>query len=162
MQAQDKTLILKKYSSRRLYNPETSAYITLNQVADLIRTGTTIKVLDAKTGADVTALILTQIILEEAKSRDALLPAPVLHLMIRYGNTILQEFFERHLQDAINAYLQYKQVFDQQYRTWLNMGMNYGEMTGKAMRDMAALSKGMFATPPASQTNPPPKKKRRR
>lgn len=160
MQTREKALILKKYSSRRLYNPETSAYITLSQVADLIRSGTTIEVRDAKTNADVTALILTQIILEEAKNRDALLPASVLHLMIRYGSTVLQEFFERHLKDAINAYLQYKQVFDEQYRSWLNMGMNYSEMTRQAMRDIADLPGG--GPPPAAPTDISTKKKRRR
>lgn len=159
MQAREKALTLKKYSSRRLYNPETSAYITLSQVADLIRSGATIEVRDAKTNEDVTALILTQIILEEAKNRDALLPAPVLHLMIRYGGTVLQEFFERHLKDAINAYLQYKQVFDNQYRTWLNMGMNYSDLTRQALRDIADMPVG---EPTAAPTGASMKKKQRR
>ena len=60
---------LKKYANRRLYDMEKSKYVTLNQVADLIRQGRQVEVVDAKTKEDVTAFILTQIILEEAKKK---------------------------------------------------------------------------------------------
>jgi polyhydroxyalkanoate synthesis repressor PhaR len=131
------TIVLKKYASRRLYNPENSSYVTLNQVADMIRGNKDVQILDAKTNEDVTAFILTQVILEEAKNKNTLLPVPLLHLIIRYGGTVLQEFFEKHLQDAINSYLQYKQAFDQQFSKWLNMGMNYSEMARKVMDEMS-------------------------
>jgi len=131
------TVILKKYASRRLYNPENSSYVTLNQVADIIRGGKDVQVLDAKTNEDVTAFILTQIILEEAKNKNALLPTPLLHLAIRYGGSILNEFFDKHLQDSINSYLQYKQAFDEQFGKWLNMGMNYSEMARNAMKELS-------------------------
>jgi polyhydroxyalkanoate synthesis repressor PhaR len=130
-------VVLKKYASRRLYNPLNSSYVTLNQVADLIRTGKDIKVLDAKTDEDVTAFILTQIIMEEAKNKNALLPVPLLHLIIRYGSTVLQEFFEKHLEDTINSYLQYKQAVDDQFSKWLNMGVNYSEMTHNALKGLS-------------------------
>lgn len=133
----NETVILKKYASRRLYNPENSSYVTLNQVSDLIREGKDVQVLDAKTGEDVTAFILTQIVLEEARNKNALLPAPLLHLIIRSGGTVLQEFFEKHLQDAINSYLQLKQAFDAQFSRWLNMGMNYSDMASTAMKGMS-------------------------
>ena len=133
----DNTVVLKKYASRRLYNPLNSSYVTLNQVADLIRAGKDIKVLDAKTNEDVTAFILTQIVMEEAKNKNALLPVPLLHLIIRYGSTVLQEFFERHLQETINSYLQYKQAVDEHFSKWLNMGMNYSEVARKAMNDIS-------------------------
>lgn len=132
----NETVTLKKYASRRLYNPENSSYVTLNQVSDIIREGKDVQVLDAKTGEDVTAFILTQIVLEEARNKNALLPAPLLHLIIRSGGTVLQEFFEKHLQDAINSYLQLKQAFDEQFSRWLNMGMNYSDMARTAMKGM--------------------------
>ena len=59
-------VILKKYANRRLYDTERSAYVTLNEVAELIKTGRQVEVIDAKTKEDVTAFILTQILLEEA------------------------------------------------------------------------------------------------
>jgi polyhydroxyalkanoate synthesis repressor PhaR len=132
------TVILKKYASRRLYNPENSSYVTLGQVADIIRNGKDVQVLDAKTNEDVTAFILTQIILEEAKNKNALLPSPLLHLTIRYGSTVLQEFFDKHLQEAIQSYLQYRQAFNDQFSKWLNMGMNYSDMAQKAMNGLTA------------------------
>jgi polyhydroxyalkanoate synthesis repressor PhaR len=149
----DETIVLKKYASRRLYNPLNSSYVTLTQVADLIRAGKDIKVLDAKNNEDVTAFILTQIIMEEAKNKNALLPVPLLHLIIRYGSTVLQEFFEKHLQDTINSYLQYKQAVDDQFSKWLNMGVNYSEMTRNAMKDLSPFP----GFPPKKSPRPPEK-----
>ena len=137
--AMSETVILKKYASRRLYNPENSSYVTLNQVSDIIRGGKDVQVLDAKTSEDVTAFILTQIILEEAKNRNTLFPPSLLHLAIRYGGSILHEFFDKHLQDSINSYLQYKQTFDEQFGKWLNMGMNYSEIARNAMKGLSPL-----------------------
>ncbi len=51
---------------------------------------------------------------------------------------MLQEFFDKHLQEAIQSYLQYRQAFNDQFSKWLNMGMNYSEMAQKAMKDLTA------------------------
>jgi len=153
------TLVLKKYASRRLYNPENSSYVTLSQVADIIRNGKNVQVLDAKTSEDVTAFILTQIILEEAKNKNALLPSPLLHLTIRYGSNVLQEFFEKHLQDAIQSYLQYRQALNDQFSKWLNMGMNYSEMAQKAMSGISAFQ-GFTPKEPAKPQKKTGKKKK--
>ncbi len=75
-------IVLKKYANRRLYDTQKSAYVTLSEVADIIRQGKTIQAIDAKTKEDVTAFVLTQIILEEAKNNNALLPVPLLHMII--------------------------------------------------------------------------------
>ena len=70
-------IILKKYANRRLYDTDKSKYVTLNEVAERIRNGQQVEVVDAKTKADVTASILTQIVLEEAKKENVLLPVPL-------------------------------------------------------------------------------------
>jgi polyhydroxyalkanoate synthesis repressor PhaR len=85
-------VILKKYANRRLYDTEQSAYVTLSQVAQLIKEGREVAILDAKTEEDVTAFILTQIILEEAKQNHTLLPVALLHLIIRHGDNLLANF----------------------------------------------------------------------
>ena len=77
-------VLLKKYANRRLYDTEKSVYVTLSQVSDMIKEGRQVKVIDAKTEEDVTAFILTQIIVEEAKNKNSLLPVPLLHLIIEY------------------------------------------------------------------------------
>lgn len=124
---------LKKYANRRLYDMEKSAYVTLNQVADLIRQGRQVEVVDAKSKEDVTASILNQIILEEAKNKNILLPVPVLHLIIQYGDNILGEFFEKYLQQMIQTYLAHKHAVDDQFKKWLELEMDFSKITQKTM-----------------------------
>jgi polyhydroxyalkanoate synthesis repressor PhaR len=124
---------LKKYANRRLYDTEKSEYVTLNQVADLIRQGRQVEIVDAKTSEDVTAFILTQIILEEAKNKNFLLPVPVLHLIIQYGDNVLGEFFEKYLQQMIQTYLGHKQAMDEHFNKWLETGLDFTNMAQKTM-----------------------------
>lgn len=124
---------LKKYANRRLYDMEKSKYVTLNQVADLIRQGRQVEVIDAKTNEDVTAFILTQIVLEEAKNKNFLLPIPMLHLIIQYGDNILGEFFEKYLQQMITTYVAHKNAVDEQFKKWLELGLDYSNMAQKTM-----------------------------
>lgn len=127
-----KTVVLKKYANRRLYDTEKSAYVTLEAVTEMVRAGRQIQVLDAKTKDDVTAFVLTQIILEQAKSRDLLLPVPVLHMIIRYGDNILDEFFARYLQPILQNYLTQKHAFDRYFQQWVGMGSDFNEMARRA------------------------------
>jgi polyhydroxyalkanoate synthesis repressor PhaR len=124
---------LKKYGNRRLYDMEKSAYVTLNQVADLIRHGRRVEVVDAKSKEDVTASILSQIILEEAKNKNILLPVPVLHLIIQYGDNVLGEFFEKYLQQMIQTYLAHRHAVDDQFKKWLEMGQDFSNMAQETM-----------------------------
>ncbi|MBN1834065.1 MAG: polyhydroxyalkanoate synthesis regulator DNA-binding domain-containing protein [Deltaproteobacteria bacterium] len=130
-------IMYKKYGNRRLYDTKKSAYVTLSQVADMIKAGHEAEVIDAKTKEDVTAFILTQIILEEAKKKNALLPVPLLHLIIRYGENVLQEFFNKYLQQIIQNYLEFKKAFDEQFGKWLNMSTDYSEMAQKTLADLS-------------------------
>lgn len=115
-------VLLKRYASRRLYNTDSSSYVTLGQVSDMIRGGKQVRVVDAKTDEDVTAFILTQIIVEEARKQNSLLPVSLLHLFIQYGQNVLSDFFEKYLELTIRNYLAHKVAFDQQFRSWLDMG----------------------------------------
>ena len=126
-------VLLKKYANRRLYDTEKSAYVTLNQVADLIREGRQVEVIDAKTREDVTAFILTQIILEESRKKNVLLPVPLLHLIIQYGENVLEEFFEKYLQQTIQNYLNYKKTVDEQFGKWLELGTDLTDIAQKTM-----------------------------
>lgn len=132
-------VVFKKYANRRLYNTEKSAYVTLNEVADFIRQGRQVMVLDAKTKEDVTGFILTQIILEEARKKNALLPVPLLHLVIQFGDNILGEFFEKYLQQIVQNYLSHKSAYDEQFNQWLKLGMNLSEMTQKTVTEISPL-----------------------
>lgn len=115
-------IILKKYSNRRLYDTEKSVYVTLSEVADLVKQGRWVEVVDVDSGEDVTAFILTQIVMEQAKNKNTLLPVPLLHLIIRYGETLLADFFGKYLEKMVKSYLSYKQVADEQFNKWLDIG----------------------------------------
>ena len=83
-----KRVLLKKYANRRLYDTERSAYVTLQQVCDLIKDGRQVAAIDAQTQEDVTAFILTQIVVEQTKNKNGLLPVSLLHLIIQYGENV--------------------------------------------------------------------------
>jgi polyhydroxyalkanoate synthesis repressor PhaR len=137
--AMNDILLLKKYSNRRLYDTEKSAYVTLDHVMQVIRKGRRVAVVDAKSGEDVTAFILTQIILEESRKRNNLLPVPLLHLIVQYGENILSEFFEKYLEQTIKNYLSYKDMADDQFRKWLHLGMDLSTLTKQSMATLPAL-----------------------
>ena len=134
-----KKLVLKKYANRRLYDTNKSEYVTLKEVSDLIRQGIQIKVVDAKTKEDVTASILTQIILEEAKNNNTLLPEPVLHMIIQYGDNVLGEFFKNHLQKSLRNYIDSKTSVEDQYDKWLDMGRDMSDMAQQTLKNMPPL-----------------------
>jgi len=113
---------LKKYANRRLYDTEKSVYVTLAEVSEMIKAGRWVTVTEADSGEDVTAFILTQIVMEAAKKKNALLPVPLLHLIIRYGETVLVDFFGKHLEKMVRSYLTYKQAAEEQFNQWLGMG----------------------------------------
>ena len=91
--------------------------------------------IDAKTKEDVTAFILTQVVLEQAKRKNALLPSPVLHLIIQYGDNVLLEFFETYLQQIARNYIQYKKSVDDQFKRWLDLGMDLSPGGRRSMPD---------------------------
>jgi polyhydroxyalkanoate synthesis repressor PhaR len=100
-----KKITIKRYGNRRLYNSETRSYVKLQDIAELIREGCEIQVLDSRTGEDITKLVLTQIILEEEKSKKDLLPLNFLYDLIRHQQGWVQEFFQRHVVKALEGYL---------------------------------------------------------
>jgi len=126
-------VIFKKYANRRLYDTEKSVYVSIEQISETIRNGRDVVISDAKTGEDVTAFILSQILMEEAKSKKTLLPVSLLHLIIRYGDNLLGEFFEKYLDLAIKSYLAGRATFDEQFRQWLGMGSDFSNLMQMGM-----------------------------
>ncbi|MEM8556845.1 MAG: polyhydroxyalkanoate synthesis regulator DNA-binding domain-containing protein [Bacteroidota bacterium] len=82
------TRLIKRYGSRKLYDTAESRYIALDEIARLIRDGEEIRVEDSKTGEDVTATVLTQLIAEESRRDGATLPQGFLHDVIRMGERL--------------------------------------------------------------------------
>ena len=97
-------VIIKKYGNRRLYDTSTSRYINLEEIAALIRNGKEVRVLDAKTGEDLTRVTLTQIIVEDAKGGPTGLPLELLRQLIVASDRVGREFVMWYLNSAFNAY----------------------------------------------------------
>jgi polyhydroxyalkanoate synthesis repressor PhaR len=111
--------------------------MALADIAELIRNGSEVKVLDAKTGENVTAYILTQIVMEQAKNKNTLLPASLLHLIIQYGDTELTDFFKNHLKRIILNYMELKQAADHQFSEWLKLGKSFTESARQGFQSMS-------------------------
>jgi polyhydroxyalkanoate synthesis repressor PhaR len=80
---------IKRYENRKLYDLEQSEYVSLGDVADLVRAGETVEVVDNATGRDRTAQTLTQVILEEGKNGHEVLPSDRLHTLLRRSGAVL-------------------------------------------------------------------------
>jgi polyhydroxyalkanoate synthesis repressor PhaR len=94
---------IKKYANRRLYDTESSAYITLDRLAQMVREGREFEVVDAKTGEDITRQVLTQIIVDEEARGSTMLPINFLKQLIGlYGNS-MQTFVPQYLEAAMEA-----------------------------------------------------------
>lgn len=136
----ENTILIKKYPNRRLYNTKISAYITINDVAELIKSGHRVEVREVNTDEDVTALVLTQIIMDKAKKNQGLLPVSLLHLVIQFGENLLHDFFEKYLEKTMENYLVYRKTMDDQVNAYLDMGMDFSNLAEKTMKDMESLN----------------------
>jgi polyhydroxyalkanoate synthesis repressor PhaR len=100
----DDTVVIKKYANRRLYNTRSSSYITLEHLAKMTREGVDYKVIDAKSGADITHQILTQIIMEEESAGEHMLPVNFLRQLISmYGNS-MQSLIPHYLEASMENF----------------------------------------------------------
>ena len=104
--SQSPPVVVKKYANRRLYNTESSSYITLDNLADMVRQGRDFVVYDAKTGDDITRGVLTQIIVEEEGKGRALLPTAFLRQLIGFYGDSMQGLVPRYLEQAMTAFAQ--------------------------------------------------------
>ena len=97
-------VIIKKYANRRLYNTETSSYITLEFLAQLTRDGREFKVVDAKTDEDITHNVLTQIIMEEENRGQTMLPVGFLRELISLYGDSMQAMVPQYLEASMEAF----------------------------------------------------------
>lgn len=138
-------MIVKKYSNRRLYDTEDSRYITLDELAQKIRRGSDARVVDAKTGDDLTQATLTQIILESDAAR--LLPVSLLIQLVRMQDDALAEFFGRYVSGALELY--------HQSRAGIQQVTPYFPFAQMPMQAADAFFR-MFSGGPAPRPAPPP------
>jgi polyhydroxyalkanoate synthesis repressor PhaR len=97
-------VLIKKYGNRRLYDTTGSRYVNLDDLAELVREGKDVRVVDAKTGRDLTRVILTQIITEDAKDKPTGLPLELLRQLVMASDEVRQEFLMWYLKSAFDTY----------------------------------------------------------
>ena len=113
-QAMDQTRVeLRKYPNRRYYDCTHSQHLTLEDIYRLVRDGYQVQVADSKTGEDITARVLAQLILEHDPPKLAAFPAELMHQIIRSNESLLREFIDKYFNQALTAFLKSQREFDQ-------------------------------------------------
>ncbi len=98
-------LVVKKYANRRLYDTEASTYITLDDLANMVRNGRELVVYDARTGDDITRVVLTQIIMEEETRGRSILPTSFLRQLIGFYGDEMQGIIPEYLEQMMRKFL---------------------------------------------------------
>lgn len=129
---------IKKYSNRRLYDTDESRYITLDELTERIKKGVDVRVIDAKSGEDLTQATLVQIVLETKAAR--LLPVPLLARLIRMQDDALGDFFSRYVSFALEMYLTAKSGAQalSPYVPFSNVPFNAGNALARLMGGLPA------------------------
>jgi len=129
-------VIIKKYANRRLYNTGTSTYVTLEDLAAMVKVGEDFIVYDAKTGEDITRSVLTQIIFEqENKEGQNLLPIAFLRQLIRFYGDSMQMLVPRYLEVSIESFTREQEKFRQHMAQAFGVG-GFGALEDQVRRNM--------------------------
>ena len=97
-------VLIRKYSDRRLYDTASSRYVKLEDIAQMVREGVNVRVVDGRTGKDLTHLIFTQIIVENAREREIALPLQLLTQLVRASDKATHDFLTWYLDSTLNLY----------------------------------------------------------
>jgi polyhydroxyalkanoate synthesis repressor PhaR len=118
--------VIKRYSNRKLYDTQESRYVTLEEIEEMIRAGREISVVDAASGEDLTSVTLTQIILENERTRRASLPAAFLHQLIKHGES-WQDFVQKSMRASLEGMVSSQRDMERIFRDW-SMRSGWGAM----------------------------------
>jgi polyhydroxyalkanoate synthesis repressor PhaR len=97
-------VLIRKYSDRRLYDTSSSRYVKLEDIAQMVREGVNVRVVDGRTGKDLTHLVFTQIIVENAREREIALPLQLLTQLVRASDKATHDFLTWYLDSTLNLY----------------------------------------------------------
>ncbi|GAK33675.1 polyhydroxyalkanoate synthesis repressor PhaR [Iodidimonas nitroreducens] len=136
-------VIIKKYANRRLYNTETSSYVTLDHLAQLVRDGRDFVVRDAKSGDDITRSVLTQIIFEQESRGQEMLPIPFLRQLIGFYGDRLQTMVPGYLQSSMESFSQNQDRIRQAFEGSLNPVQTLSIMDEAARKNMAVFEQAL-------------------
>jgi len=151
-----KRLEIKKYPNRRYYDATHSRHLTLEEIRSLIQQGYDIRVVEAKTSADITAQVLTQILLEHDTAKLDSLPVPLLVRLIQMNDQLIKDFIEKYFNQALQSFVDYQQQLEEQIRRTHGLPAAFPSVSAwtKAMLEpfASAFAGGAAQTP----VQPPP------
>jgi polyhydroxyalkanoate synthesis repressor PhaR len=141
MAEEKEPITIKKYANRRLYNTGTSTYVTLEDLATMVKEGENFVVFDAKTGEDITRSVLAQIIFEqENKEGQSLLPIAFLRQLIRFYGDSMQMLVPRFLEQSMQSLTSQQDKFRQQMAQAFGVG-GFGALEDQVRRNMEMFEK---------------------
>jgi polyhydroxyalkanoate synthesis repressor PhaR len=148
-------IIIKKYANRRLYNTQTSSYVTLDHLCEMVKEGVEFEVRDARTGEDITRQVLAQIIFDEENKGQHLLPIQFLRQLIRFYGDSLQAFVPSYLEMSMESFIKNQQEMRDKFADALGGKLGYKDfeqmtrqniqMFERALRMFSPFTPGMGA-----------------
>jgi polyhydroxyalkanoate synthesis repressor PhaR len=130
--------VIKKYANRRLYNTGTSTYVTLEDLAEMVKAEEDFVVFDAKTGEEITRSVLTQIIFEQENKGQNLLPIQFLRQLIRFYGDSMQNLVPSYLEFSLSSFVREQEKMRQQ------MASAFGHGAFDMLQDQARRNREMF------------------
>ena len=147
-QASSEPVIIKKYANRRLYNTSTSSYVTLDDLAGMVRESQDFVVYDAKTNEDITRSVLTQIIVEEEAKGTNLLPVSFLRQLIALYGDSLQALVPKYLEHSMSSFTQNQERMRHYINNALGGMFPFGSLEEMSRRNMEFLNQAFSAFNP--------------
>jgi polyhydroxyalkanoate synthesis repressor PhaR len=140
------TIELRKYPNRRYYDPSRSRHVTLEEINQLIRDGRDVRVTDSRTGQDITARVLAQIIIELDPPKLSAFPVSMLHRLLRSNEQLVQDFVEQYFSQPLMAFLDSQRGFEQYMRQMM------GVQQAPGMADWARMMFGLAPSAPPARS----------
>jgi polyhydroxyalkanoate synthesis repressor PhaR len=149
-----KPVVVKKYANRRLYNTATSSYVTLDDLATMIKEGGDFVVYDAKTGEDITRSVLTQIIVEQEQKGQNLLPISFLRQLISFYGDSVQFLVPGYLEQAMIAFARNQEQMRNSLRATFGI-FPFGQFEEMGKQNIALFERALKMLSPYARDNAP-------
>ncbi len=137
-------IIIKKYANRRLYNTQSSSYVTLDYLAQMVRDGTEFEVRDARSGEDLTRSVLAQIIFDEENKGQHLLPIQFLRQLIRFYGDSLQAYLPSYLEMSMENFASNQDEMRKKFADAFGGRLKFKDMGVKDFEDLTRKNLQMF------------------
>jgi polyhydroxyalkanoate synthesis repressor PhaR len=136
-------IIIKKYANRRLYNTQTSSYVTLEHLCDMVKEGVEFEVRDARTGEDITRQVLAQIIFDEENKGQHLLPIQFLRQLIRFYGDSLQSFVPSYLEMSMESFTKSQQEMREKFAEALGGKLGFKDFEQMTRQNIQMFERAM-------------------